>query len=167
MRLFWVNDMLDQILKLDPVEVLGLTIIGEGRGEPIESQVAIGNVIRNRLNGSPNKYKTFSDVCLEHLQFSCWNDNDPNLEYLINLGKLILNGTVINDKYLKQCIFVAKGIADNHLIDNTFNAKYYMVISLFNSASRPKWANITTNLKFIGRHIYFSIPQQHGSGVKV
>lgn len=47
-----------------------LTIMLEAAGEPIEGQVAVGEVIRNRarLRGL-----SFEQVCLQRKQFSCWN----------------------------------------------------------------------------------------------
>jgi len=142
---------------LSDEEVLALTIIGEGRGEPIEGQVAIGCVNRNRLHHDPAKYKSYKNVCLEKEQFSCWNENDPNRAYLLDLGSRMVNNQAINDIYLRQCIWVAHGIYDWSILDNTKGSLYYLTKKLFYD-NRPSWAKLpqTTPLT-IGNQIFFNV----------
>ena len=63
---------------------LARTLYGEARGEPREGIEAVANVILNRVlsNRYPN---TIAKVCLQRLQFSCWNDNDPNRKIISRL----------------------------------------------------------------------------------
>ncbi|MCB1502348.1 MAG: cell wall hydrolase [Bauldia sp.] len=63
---------------------LARTLYGEARGEPREGIEAVANVILNRVlsNRYPN---TIAKVCLQRLQFSCWNDNDPNKKIISKL----------------------------------------------------------------------------------
>lgn len=137
-------------------QILSLTIIGEARGEPIESQVAVGCVIRNRLNYNPYKYLSYHDVCLERLQFSCWNENDPNRPLLLRLADRMSNDELINDLYLRQCMFVAIGIVDYLILDNTNRAQYYMTTELFQQKT-VKWARGAKNIKEFGRQTYFTV----------
>lgn len=136
-------------------EILALTIIGEARGEPIEGQVAVGCIIRNRLH-SNEAYKNYSDVCLETNQFSCWNANDPNRPFLEELGQKMLFNQEINDAYIKQCIYVAHGIVSWSIMDNTGGSKYYMTMRLFN-LDRPKWAKNAKNQTIKGKQVFFDI----------
>lgn len=53
--------------------VLAQTIYGEARGEDEYSWKAIGQVIKNRVDGGRVKADR---------QFSCWNEGDPNLEVI-------------------------------------------------------------------------------------
>ena len=46
------------------------TICYEAMSEPLEGQVAVARVIRNR---AVNRRLTFEEVCLQPYQFSCWN----------------------------------------------------------------------------------------------
>lgn len=150
--------MIDKLIltKLSPTEILGLTIIGEARGEPIEGQVAVGSVIRNRLHHNP-KYTNYNDVCLARNQFSCWNENDPNYPFLLELAHRMIFGQVISDVYFSQCLWVAEGIADNKIADNTHGSQFYMTTELFNS-NRPKWATIPINdPETHGRQTFFNI----------
>lgn len=52
-----------------PIPVL--TLLAEAGGEGFDGMVAVGNVIRNR---AAKRGLTVDEVCLQHLQFSCWND---------------------------------------------------------------------------------------------
>lgn len=54
------------------------TLVGEARGEPVEGQIAVAWVIMNRVMRHWRNKKSFYDVCHDRMQFSCWNENDPN-----------------------------------------------------------------------------------------
>lgn len=147
---------LDLVKSLSQEEILGLTIVGEGRGEPIESQVAIGCVIRNRMHNSPSRYANLSDVILEPKQFSCWNDNDVNKAYLFELAQQLINGQKIDDPYIRQCFLVAKGIVNWDIIDNTRGAMYYLTHDLFIN-NPPSWAKRPKNSVYLGEQVYFKV----------
>lgn len=139
---------------LSSAEIVGLTLIGEGRGEPIESQVAIGSVIRNRVNLWKN---TYYDTCLKPEQFSCWNKNDPNYPILIELSNKLLQGRMIDDIYLLECLYIGAGIVLNQIRDNTNYSLYYLTTKLFNSSNKPEWAKTAKNIRAIGNQIYFNL----------
>ena len=63
---------------------LARTLYGEARGEPKEGIEAVANVILNRVR-SERYPKTVAKVCLQRLQFSCWNDSDPNRRKIAKL----------------------------------------------------------------------------------
>lgn len=143
---------------LTPLEILTLTLIGEARGEPIESIVAVGSVIRNRLNNNPSKYKDLGEVCLAKAQFSCWNENDPNLPLLKELAHKMVIGQPLSEPYYRQCQFLAKGIFDHSLIDNTKGSLNYLTNKLFFSDKRPKWASILMNDPVLhGSQVFFTV----------
>ncbi len=144
------------LLNLSAVEILGLTIIGEARGESIAGQVAVGSVIRNRLIDKPGRYHSYHDVCLESKQFSCWNESDPNRVILVELAEKLITGIQITDMYMKQCMFVAKGIENWSIMDNTNGALNYMTTKLYDSPSRPDWAEDSYNHHTIGNQIFFN-----------
>lgn len=146
----------DIIENLSPVEILTLTIIGEARGEPIEGMVGVANVIRNRLRHEPGRYKSYADVCLARLQFSCWNEDDPNRAVLLELGQVMLAGQQLTQPSYRQCYWVAKGINESFLVDNTKLALNYITNGLFFSDKRPRWARAVTDYKIIGSHVFFT-----------
>src|SRR5262245_37669606 len=107
---------------LSDLELLILTIIGEARGEPIEGQVGVACVIRNRVL---TYNRSYSAICLAPKQFSCWNDNDPNRVLLEELGKQLINGNKLDQRF-SQCQWVAVGIMRNQILDNTHGSLNYM-----------------------------------------
>jgi hypothetical protein len=134
---------------LSEQEVLTLTIYGEARGEPIEGQIAVGCVIRNRT--FEDNYK---EVCFKPDQFSCWNVNDPNYQVLIELGGKMLDGQIIQDMHLKQCDWIAAGIFANIILDNTRGAKNYLTTKMYHSDSAPRWTRTMIPVATKGNHTF-------------
>jgi N-acetylmuramoyl-L-alanine amidase len=118
---------------LDEVAVLCLTIYGEARGEPIEGQIAVGCVIRNRVRTG----MTYHQVCLAPMQFSCWNIDDPNYLILMNYAEHMPT----NDSVVRQCMWVATGIKNGDIMDNTRGALHYLTEKMFDN-ERPQWARV-------------------------
>lgn len=139
---------------LSDLEILALTLFGEARGESIESIVACGCVARNRVHSG--LYKNYRHACLAPFQFSCWNEDDPNYPVLLELAEKMFSGNSIMDLYFKQCMWVAHGIIDWDIIDNTKSAMNYMTTSLFNSDKKPKWAKGIDHGVEKGNHIFFT-----------
>lgn len=142
---------------LSMTNLVGLTIIGEARGEKIEGQAAVGSVIRNRLYDNPEKYKSYKDVVLEPKQFSCWNESDPNCVYLMQIAQKMAGFQLLEDPYLRQCILVARGIVNWEIVDNTYGCKFYMESGLFNGDKKPNWASKPKNIIVIDHHTFFNI----------
>jgi len=142
--------------ELLPDEVLALTIWGEARGESVEGQIAVANVIMNRWKNNLGKYKTVTDVCLEPRQFSCWNESDPNRTRINKLMSQISRGVIPQE--LKQQLYIARGILGFNLVDNTRGSRHYITAKLYDSENRPRWAKtpITDPVR-IGNHVFFNV----------
>lgn len=145
--------MLNTLDNLSEVETLALTIIGESRGEVIEGQVAVANVIRNR---SLFRNKPIKEICLQPEQFSCWNKNDPNYPYLLGIADNLIIGSKLVDPYLKQCVWIAQGIVSGNIMDNTHGAEYYLTNALMATGKYPTWAIIRVNERVIGTQTFFN-----------
>ena len=146
------NDELKE--KLTDSEILFLTIVGEARSESVEGQIAVANVIVNR-----SKYRKLSikDVCLQRLQFSCWNEDDPNRQVLIEEAKKMLIGEYSEESY-KQIQWIVDGVVGDKINDNTRGRDHYMTTSLFNSNERPNWAKTPKNDPIkIGNHTFLNV----------
>jgi len=143
-------------MDLLPDEVLALTIWGEARGESIEGQVAVANVIMNRWRANPSKYKSVIDVCLEKRQFSCWNEDDINRNKINSLAEKLNKGAIPTE--LKQFLYIARGVLGFNFYDNTKGSKHYITRSLYDSESRPLWAKhpLTDPIR-IGNHVFFNV----------
>src|SRR5690606_17406987 len=122
---------MNYINKLNSVIILALTIYGEARNQTILGQVAVGCVIRNRLKKISSYEASYKKVCLKPKQFSCWNEGDPNRSKLEELAEKIYLVQEIKDKLFEQCLFVARGIYSDVILDVTKKADHYLTKKLF------------------------------------
>ncbi len=134
-------------------ELVACTIVGEARGEPIEGQIAVGCVIRNRTSPA----KTYRQVVEAPFQFSCWNPGDPNRTFLFELVQVYRAGTT--PKMLAQALWIADGIMVGSCQDNTVGATHYLTKSLFLS-NPPKWAKARVGaVTMIGTHVFMKLAE--------
>lgn len=115
-----------------PAALLSLALWGEARGEPIEAQVGVGCVIRNRVNDGrwPD---TYQEVILQPLQFSAFNVDDPNLAKLFELAGLPSDEARAKEPILPQLEWVAEGIVTRQheqLLENVAGATHYYDFSI-------------------------------------
>ncbi len=143
-----------QLFDLSPIEILGLTIIGEARGESITGQIAVGCVIRNRVR---THNKTYNEICLAPYQFSCWLETDPNRYLLERLAQKLINNNQLDEPIHRQCMFISSGIVNGDIIDIVHGSNYYMTKDLFSSGKRPRWADKVYNAQTIDHQIFFNI----------
>lgn len=132
------------------VDVLARTLYGEARGESYRGKQAVANVIVNRYKegkNSPAKRRMWGDsianVCLKPWQFSCWNENDPNREIIMNI-------TPDANSAIKQCFEIARLAVAGKLPDITNGATYYHTTAVAPSWSRGKQPDLQ-----IATHVFF------------
>ena len=139
---------------LDDITILALTIFGEARGQSNAGREAVANVILNRLDlresgiGPRNWGNTLQDVCLAPLQFSAWNEGDPNRAKMLALAF----GDAKPDKAYNECRALAGRMLAGQLSDNTNSADHYLVSSI---ANRTKWAKGKKPVAVIGAHSFY------------
>lgn len=120
------------------IECLAEAIYHEARGEPLAGQIAVANVIKNRVNDVKNRFpktpcKVIKQVIKRKYQFSYYGDGKPNK---------------INDiAAYKAAIKVAKLVWHDSISDNTNGALYFRVCSLRLPYHKHK--------KRIGHHIFY------------
>jgi len=105
----------------DDLDVLIKTLWGECRGEPYIGQLAVGCVIRNRV-GDSRWPSTYSGVCKQPKQFSCWNKGTPNPN--------------IDHPIYGILAYIAMGIISGKLPDITGGANHYINAYI---DSNPTW----------------------------
>lgn len=110
-----------------PIYVVGLTIYGEARGQPILDQLAVGAVIRERYlrPGWWTREKddgieddTWQATCRDPYQFSCWNGGDANY-------KAMINADTHDNKTFQKCLTVALYTV-NHMTDADVRQLFYV-----------------------------------------
>lgn len=126
------------------VDTLARTIWGEARGEPENGRIAVGCVIRNRVNSPVTWWGTdYRSVCRKPWQFSCWNENDPN--------RAKLDAVTMDDWAFDECAGIAAGIIDGTIPDITDGATHYYATTM---KERPKWAANMHVTARIGGHVF-------------
>jgi N-acetylmuramoyl-L-alanine amidase len=124
----------------DPIDytITALTIWREARSEPELGQRAVLHVILNRVADQrwPN---TAYGVCLQPLQFSCHNANDPNATKWPKSSDLLGWSQI-------------RAIVDNPGDDPTHGANHYHVNGL-----NPSWADPKKITARIGSHTFYRL----------
>jgi len=142
----------------DP-QILTITLYGETRGEAIEGQIAVGCVIRNRVE-TGRWGASYSKVCLAPWQFSCWipQGGRENYELVMSTAKHIATSTSLpDDALLRQCAWISQGIIGGWIRDNTKDSThYYAPAAMKPAGSVPKWAVGKIPTAKVGRQLFFS-----------
>ena len=156
--------MNDELVKgqLTEYDAFWLTVWAEGRGEPLEGQVAIACTIRNRVK-TPGRFgASYRAVCLRPKQFSCWNaGTDRNHVRLISLAQTIVDDYAIRstlpaDPVMDQVRFVCEGVMNGKLLDNVRGADHYLTLQLF-TAKPPSWAKGQHPVAYKGAHAFLRL----------
>lgn len=133
--------------------ILGLTLYGEARGEPIEGIIAVGCVIRNRVNDVKKRWpQTYRGVCLQKFQFSVWLEagGAANHNEILALAQRLRDNEAIPE--LDEVAWVALGIARNALKDNTKRSNHYHSVSM---KPRPTWAQSYVPATQVKGHVFY------------
>lgn len=142
------------IASLDDTQVVAVTLYGECRSEPIEGQVAVGCVIRNRVGKRFGK--TFREVCLAPWQFSCFKPEGGKANYkkVLQLVELLARKEAVTDQPYKQCAYVAYGIVKDWIKDSVKGADHYHTAAL---TPRPAWAQKATPVIQVKSHVFYKL----------
>jgi spore germination cell wall hydrolase CwlJ-like protein len=141
------TEVRDKLNSLDAVRLSTLLLYGEARGEEVLGQVGVLCVALNRakLGGWYGIGLTGANgVILKPWQFSCFNENDPNLPKLAAL----INSP---DAVFHTLRGVASVVLTNTVRDPTNGATHYANLAVCD----PTWARKFTLTVKIGRHTFF------------
>jgi N-acetylmuramoyl-L-alanine amidase len=135
------------------LDTVARTVWGEARNQGFAGQVAIGHVIRNRVemdlhnDGKPDWWgEGYSAVCLKKWQFSCWNANDPNSAYLRGEKK-------IPSLELETAARAAVAASLDEAVDPTHGATHYYNPKAVTKT--PDWVAGATFCGQIGAHLFY------------
>ena len=137
---------------MPPSVILAVLIWGEARGEPIQGQIAVANVVRNRVLHRNDL--NWLAVCLADRQFSCFNVDDPNYHLIQRaVGNLT---TALPTPELAQAKWIADGVMAGVVKDNTKGATHYLETVLL-TTKPPAWAVNQPVLVEIGHHSFLKV----------
>lgn len=128
----------------DDWQTLAKTLWGEARGEMLQGLVAVAWVVVNRLRAATWYGSSITACCLKPYQFSCWNTNDPNRQYL--------DGLAPNDLDYRRCLGAAALVLSGDIPDPTNGATSYHVASM---NPKPEWAGAMVPTIQIGSHLFY------------
>ena len=130
---------------MNDLEIMAKTVYGEARGEAHEGRVAVAQTILNRLLADTWYGDTLAEVCLKPFQFSCWNEDDPNL---VKLTDLSLARSSIFAECMIACLDALRSATDH---DPTNGATHYHTKSI-----SPYWAMGKNTCAEIGNHLFYN-----------
>ena len=140
----------DQDFSIQDIDtLLAMCIWGEARGEIPEGRQGVGAVIRTRSEHPRWWGHSYRSVILNPLQFSCFNEGNPNRE------KMLLPLRYDFSEVWDDCYWVAVGILDGSIADPTGGADSYFDDSLKNRP--PHWAMEHLFKVKIGRLAFYKV----------
>jgi N-acetylmuramoyl-L-alanine amidase len=137
-------------------DALTLTVWGEARGEPIEGQIGVAMVMRNRVLAKYRGATTYVDVCTAKAQFSAWTEEaaamQSELELLTGDPQLQHHP----DPTLRRCWEIARATIAGLLADNTGGSNHYLTAALYATAT-PVWAQGAGIRARLGAHVFLNV----------
>lgn len=130
----------------EDIAVVAMTLWGEARGEGEQGMQAVACVIGNRVRRRWRRKTGYVAVCRDRWQFSCWNENDPNLRRLEAVRRN-------PDAAYRLAAAIAGRLVRGELDDFTFGATHYYAVSL---PRPPKWAVNKQPCYRQGKHLFFN-----------
>ncbi len=130
------------------VMTLARTLYGEARGETVRGKEAVASVVINRVRRARERGGywwggTVGEVCFKPWQFSCWNENDPNLKKILSVKP--------SDRVFKTCLRIARRAVGGVLADPTGGATHYHAKGVF-----PPWARGRVACFEAGHHQFYN-----------
>lgn len=134
------------------------TLLGECANEPIEGQVAVACVIRNRVEHPRWWGRGWKGVCLARMQFSCWWETTANTARVYALAEAMLTRQAETGprSVVGQLEWVATGAMNDLFLDNTHQSDHYLTSSMWRSHP-PNWASGRSPKVVKGAHAFFNL----------
>jgi spore germination cell wall hydrolase CwlJ-like protein len=126
---------------INPDCLAALCIFAEARGEPWEGQVAVGNVVRNRMARRYASDGTVHDTVLRPLQFSWTNSSDKQRVRVFQCDD--------EDPRYLRAMAAWRASAKKRLVDGA--------VLYHSTAVNPGWAKAATVklVRQIGAHVFY------------
>jgi hypothetical protein len=140
------------------IDILAITLMGEGRGESLDGRAAIAYTAKNR---AATKGQSVADRCLQRLQYSCWWNAGGayNYRFTLDLAERIFKTREgVDEAHRKsyiECKYIAAGVISGQIRDKTKGATHYCTTELMHSMP-PRWAVNEMPTATIGAHVFFA-----------
>lgn len=140
-------------------QALTATLLGECAGEPIAGQIAVAQVIRNRMLhprwwGGPDA----RSVCLKPDQFACWWESGANTRAVYDVADALIERQPVGERSgLAQLRWIAQGVLGDQLVDVSKTSDHYLTVALWQSPLCPTWARGKSPVAVWHRHAFFRL----------
>ncbi|KAK9882350.1 hypothetical protein WA026_020872 [Henosepilachna vigintioctopunctata] len=126
---------------MDDKEIFAKTVYAEARGEPVEGQIWVAWVIKNRAYANKSYWggRRIGDVCRHRNQFESWNGKN---DIVINEPSTYQRIKTLTDK-----IYSAPAHQDPTGGSDHFHSK--------KMSKYPSWTKNCKQVKTIGKHIFY------------
>ena len=131
--------------RLAEVDLLARLIYTETRGDSLEAQRAVANVVMNRKKCGGKYPSTLAGVINQPKQFSSRNQNDPNFRFY--------SEQIDDDQFKTQIWKVSEEAIDGKLADNTGGAILYYSPKI----ESPRWTSEAEFSIEIGRKRFYRL----------
>jgi cell wall hydrolase len=142
------------------LRVLAQTIWGEARGERLEGRAAVGYVILHRadlardwLRRYRRRHILYGDgsvagACLQRLQFSCWNEGDPNRAHL--------DGLTTADPVFREISDLVDDLVYRRIPEDPIPGATHYITEIALAAAPPgHWSRSMIRVGKVGHHVFF------------
>lgn len=146
-----------RLQQLNERDLLAAVVYGEARGEPVEGQVGVINVIHNRLTDG-RWGPTLHRVILAWAQFSCmWPTlgGETNFKRILEFVDVLKKGSKLKPG-TAQLVGLVDLSLNNALLDNTRTATHYYALTPQLIQEPPKWSKAPAiQTVMLGNHVFF------------
>jgi spore germination cell wall hydrolase CwlJ-like protein len=125
-----------------------LTLWMECRGEPYEGQMAVAEVIQNRMRRHDSSDGTVAGTVLRPYQFSCWNTDDPQ--------RLRAAGLEDTHPQIVQCRQAWRDVLAGQSVVGQAVLYLNQAVVRARTGRLPVWARPDTQVAVIGAHHFFT-----------
>lgn len=122
------------------IDAAARTVWGEARNQPWMGMLAVAYVILNR---AAHRATTLDTEAKRHLQFSCWNENDPNRAKLLAVD--------FHDSAFRESLAAVAWAISPESVDPTYGSQHYHTEGV-----APAWSRGLAPIAIIGDHLFFN-----------
>ena len=145
---FAISEIVSMLCGKSDEEIIIATLNGEARGEPLEGQKAVRNVIKNRTTG-PDYFRNNDllgysgsnkevEVCLCPNQFSVWNGISTCERFKAKYDKIMKTATITEIPAVDYSVFTnGTGLTEAEA------KKVYLYCNPDTATSKSKWVTLT------------------------
>jgi spore germination cell wall hydrolase CwlJ-like protein len=133
------------------LDILAKTIVAEAASEPLDGQVGVAWVAKNR---SRLWNRTIREICLQPKQFSCWNQDSKTASPVL-LRRMAACSVDTSPEYL-AAVGVAASVMVGTIPDPTLGSTHYHTVDAPPGAAEwpPYWAKAPNMIPTVRIHAH-------------